>query len=219
MLKWTTVAPFPFPVLQTFACWTFVWLNDIWGFAGTVIHTFACWTPVLLKLTFGFLAGTLSVADPRQDRGFSRSTMALWPSAAGSSTSRQRMSPTGSCLTQCPTAATQKNQYVSDSDSEYDLPCRCRRHSPPDVVLRDRHLFVHKDYEDTCLCTRTTKATGRSHCVTLPRETHSWFPRSRTISAPTSQAKKPDLAWLIYTQCFLRGPKCRAARIDSSGIL
>jgi hypothetical protein len=44
-------------------------------------------------------------------------------------------------------AAPCKDQYVSDSDSEYGRPRRRRRRSPPITRVQDGVLYVHKDYE------------------------------------------------------------------------
>ena len=43
--------------------------------------------------------------------------------------------------------ASLKDQYVSDSDSEYGRPRRRRQRSPPLALLKNGQLFVHKDYE------------------------------------------------------------------------
>ena len=70
--------------------------------------------------------------------------------AAGSATSSRRTSPTGSDgPSSYPTqpAAQRKNQYVSDSDSEYGRHCRRRRRSPPVTRIKHGVLHVHKDYE------------------------------------------------------------------------
>ena len=47
-----------------------------------------------------------------------------------------------------PPAAPRKDQYVSDSDSEYGRPRRRRQRSPPLALLKNGQLFVHKDYEN-----------------------------------------------------------------------
>ena len=46
-----------------------------------------------------------------------------------------------------PPAAPRKDQYVSDSDSEYGRPRRRRQRSPPLALLKNGQLFVRKDYE------------------------------------------------------------------------
>ena len=48
-----------------------------------------------------------------------------------------------------PPGTLHKDQYISDSDSEYgrDCPRRRRRRSPPLTRIKNGDLYVHKDYE------------------------------------------------------------------------
>ena len=48
-----------------------------------------------------------------------------------------------------PPAAPRKDQYISDSDSEYGRPPRGRQRSPPVTLIKDGVLHVRKDYEGT----------------------------------------------------------------------
>jgi len=66
-----------------------------------------------------------------------------------------------------PPAAPRKDQYVTDSESEFELPRRRRRRSPPAALLRNGQLFVHKEYEGRLpLCYYATGLhEGGSHDV------------------------------------------------------
>ena len=154
-------------------------------------QTFACWISFRLMLTFGFF-GRYAL-DPRQgSRPLKRQKFSgslTHPHDARGGAARRH-------------AQGSMRLRGSDSDSEYDSPRRRRQHSPPNAVLRDGPLFVHKEREGRIpLWYYATASITVGHSV-LPKwcssAGHSSWPfRNRLVwaaASPQSAAPAPALA-------------------------